>query len=91
MKFPGLFGSSAEEHVNPVESYRAAANNRAGRYCAPEYVGARKLPNCEERRKNRHEDARAGYPERNTSDHAGVKEATSWLALLRGLQFILYR
>lgn len=91
MKFRALFRGSAEEHIDPVEGHGAAPDDRTSRDRAPENVSPGKLPNRQQRSKNRHQDARARYPERNTSDHGRVQKATSWLALLRVLQFVLFR
>lgn len=67
-----LFRGSAEENIDPIERHGAAAYYRTSRHCPPQDVSSRKLPDCEQRSKDRHQDAKAGYPEGNTSHQTWI-------------------
>jgi hypothetical protein len=78
-----LFRSFAEENINPVERDRAAADDCASGYRAPEDIRSGEVPNCEQRSKHRHQNAGARNPERDTSDQAWIEKAAPWLTLFR--------
>ncbi len=79
-----LVGSFSEEDIDPVEGDCAAAYHHASGNGSPENVGARKLPNRQQRRQDGDENAQAGDPEGNTADHGWIKKAAppaSWLGV----------
>ncbi len=78
-----LIRSLAKENVDPVERHGPAADNCASCYGAPEDIATGKIPDSQQRREYRHEDAQAGNPERDASHQAGIQKTTSWPHLLR--------
>lgn len=76
-----LLRGLAEENVNPIEGYGTASDNRTGCHRTPENIGARKLPNSEERGKDRYQDADAGYPKGEAPNHLRIQEASLFPAL----------
>ncbi len=72
-----LIGRLTEEHVHPVKSDRAAADDRAGRNRTPENVRAGKFPDCQQGGEYRDQNAETRNPERNASNERRIKVAAS--------------
>src|SRR6266508_650078 len=80
-----LIQGFAEENVGPIEGYRAAADDGTSCHRPPKNICTGEFPNCQQRGQHCHQNARARYPEGDTSHQAWVEKA-AWLALFRVCQ-----